>query len=724
MSVRRRIAVAAACLLAAACQRDEKPAQPEGQPPGAESAPAAPAAADATVVDDAALTEVGDGRNWLGFGRNYSEQRYSPLEQVNVDTVSRLGLLWFLDLPGDNTLNATPLAVDGVLYFTGSYSKTRAVDAKTGKLLWEYDPKPLEHAAERMRVMWDSSRGLAYWNGKVIIATIDGRLVGLDAKSGQKIWEVQTTDTTKPLYITGAPKVFRGKVIIGNGGTEVSAARGYLTAYDANTGEFAWRFWVVPGNPADGFEDEAMAMAAKTWKGEWWKVGGGGNTWHGITYDPDYNQVLIGTGNGSPWNQKIRSPGGGDNLFLCSIVALDADTGKYKWHYQTVPGETWDYNSSMDIVLAELPVDGAPRKVLMHAPKNGFFYVIDRADGKLISAEAIAKTTWASKIDLATGRPVEVEGSRYEDGEAEVYPSPFGAHSWHAMSYNPKTGLVYIPTIEMAGVFKDTGIDLVHWTSPKLEVDPGVAFADGDTPGDASTAALLAWDPVKQKKVWAVSLPPIWNPGTMTSAGGLVFEGRADGEFVAYDARTGKALWSRNLGVGISAPPITYTVGGVQYVSVLAGWGGAGLLAGTLAAQHGWQYKAHPRRLYTFALDATAEMPPSPPPRPALPIDDPAIAIDGAQAALGGKIYARSCALCHGGGAVSGGSAPDLRASPVPLSSEGFAAVVVKGERSPAGMPSFPDLKEGELGELRSYIRSRARESLQAAAGGTESREH
>ena len=708
MSTRFATALGVVCLLGVACQeRKEEP-----------TAASAPTVAPATVVDDAALAEVGDGRNWLAFGRNYSEQRYSPLDQVNLETVKRLGLDWYLDLPDNNTLNGTPLVVDGIMYFTGSYSRTYAVDAKTGKQLWEYDPKSIEHAGDRLRVMWDISRGLAYWNGKVIIATIDGRLVGLDAKTGSKLWEVQTTDTAKPLYITGAPKAFRGKVIIGNGGTEISAARGYLTAYDADTGEFAWRFWVVPGNPADGFEDEAMELAAKTWTGEWWKVGGGGNTWHGITYDPEFNQVLIGTGNGSPWNRKIRSPDGGDNLFLCSIVALDADTGKYKWHYQTVPGETWDYNSSMDIVLADLEIGGAPRKVLLHAPKNGFFYVIDRSDGKLVSAEKIGKATWATHVDMATGRPVEVPGSRYEDGEEEVWPSPFGVHSWHAMSFSPKTGLVYIPTIEMAGVYKDTGIDLKRWTSPDMTLDPGVAYADADAPADASKAALLAWDPVNHKKVWEIPLPPNWNPGTMTTAGDLVFEGRADGAFLAYDARTGAELWSMNLGVGISAPPITYSIDGVQYVSVLAGWGGAGLLAGTLAAQHGWQYKAQPRRLYTFALDGKRAMPPSPAPSAAVPLDDPAFAIDAAKVAVGKETYVRSCVGCHGSAVVSGGSAPDLRASSIPLARDGFKLVVIDGERVPKGMPRFQELGEAELDGLLHYIRSRARETMKPVEGG------
>ncbi|MGB1885365.1 MAG: PQQ-dependent dehydrogenase, methanol/ethanol family, partial [Gammaproteobacteria bacterium] len=566
-----------------------------------------------TVVNDETLAAVGDGSNWLAYGRNYSEQRYSPLKQINTETVSGLGVEWFLDLPEDRMLLATPLVVDGVIYFTGSFSKTRAVDAKTGKLLWEYDPESVKHAGDRLRIMWDQNKGPAFWNGKVIISTIDGRLVGLDAKTGEKIWETMTIDPRRAYYITGAPKVFKGKVIIGNGGTEQEAARGYVTAYNADTGEQEWRFWVVPGNPADGFENKAMEMAAETWTGEWWEHGGGGNTWNGITYDPEFDQVLIGTGNGSPWNRKIRSPGGGDNLFLCSIVALDADTGEYKWHYQTVPGETWDYNSNMDIVLVDLKFNEQTVKALMHAPKNGFFYVLNREHGELLSAEKLGKVTWASHIDLKTGRPVEIPGSRYEDGEETVWPSPYGTHSWHAMSYNPDTGLVYIPTIEMPAVFRDTGIDHQAWESPHFRASVGVEFGIEDTPADYGLAYLVAWDPLKHTKVWEHQLPPLWNPGTMTTAGNLVFQGRADGEFVAYHAVSGERLWSLDLGSGISAPPVTYAVDGKQYVSLLVGWGGAGLISGSLAAQHGWKYKVHPRRLYTFAIDGDTPVPPSPP---------------------------------------------------------------------------------------------------------------
>jgi quinohemoprotein ethanol dehydrogenase len=479
-----------------------------------------------------------------------------------------------------------------------------------------------------MRLGWDSSRGLAFWNGKVVIATLDGRLVGIDAKTGKRVWETQTIDPEKAYYITGTPKVFRGLAIVGNGGTEHTAARGYVSAYNADTGEFSWRFHIVPGNPADGFENAAMEMAAKTWTGEWWNFGGGGNVWNGISYDPDFDQVIIGTGNGSPWNRKIRSPGGGDNLFLCSLLALDATTGEYKWHYQTVPGETWDYNSNMDIVLADLPIDGKQRKVLLHAPKNGFFYVVDRKDGKLLSAEKIGKVTWASHIDMETGRPVEIEGARYEDGAELVWPSPFGVHNWHAMSFNPRTGLAYIPTIELPALFTDEGIDLKSWRSPNFVLSAGVEFG-GDTDPDVGSASLLAWDPVQQKEAFRIPLPSHWNPGTMTTAGDLVFQGRATGDFKAYDAKTGEELWSQFLGLGISAPPITYEIEGTQYVSILVGWGGSGLLLGSSAAQYGWAYRAQPRRLYTFALDGKTPMPASPGPVIPKPVDVADFAIDG-----------------------------------------------------------------------------------------------
>ena len=393
------------------------------------------------------------------------------------------------------TSHRRPLVVDGVIYFVGSMNVVRALDATSGEMLWTYDPRVREFAG-RIRAGWDRSRGVSFWNNKVYVATWDGRLIALDAATGQPVWTTQTIDPELPMYITGVPKVFKGKVLIGNGGTEHGPSRGYVTAYDAETGEQAWRFWIVPGNPADGFENDAMRMAAETWTGEWWLHGGGGNAWHGITYDAELDQLYIGTGNGSPWNQKIRSPGGGDNLFLCSIVALDPDTGEYIWHYQTVPGETWDFNSNMDIVLADLTIDGRERQVILHAPKNGFFYVIDRTNGKVISAEQFVATTWASHIDLATGRPVENPLARYADGRELVTPGPAGGHNWHAMSFNPQTGLAYYPATHNVYGFNDEAIDLATWRNQNWRSGYGVAYeVVGSSRADGLFGTLQAWDP-------------------------------------------------------------------------------------------------------------------------------------------------------------------------------------------------------------------------------------
>ncbi|UCG75680.1 MAG: PQQ-dependent dehydrogenase, methanol/ethanol family [Gemmatimonadota bacterium] len=660
----------------------------------------------ATLVDAAALAEQGSGDNWLAYGRNFSEQRYSPLAQVNEENVSGLGVAWFVDLPNDRSLVGTPLVVDGVLYYEGSYNVLRAVDATTGELRWEHDPQVIETAGDRLRLFWDYSRGIAFWKGAVYQATMDGRLIAVDARDGSVLWSQMTVDPELPLVITGVPKVFKDKVIIGNGGTEFGPIRGYVTAYDAATGEQAWRWYTVPGNPADGFENEAMAMAAETWTGEWWKYGGGGTVWNGITYDPEFDVVYLGTGNGAPWNRRIRSPDGGDNLFLCSIVALDAETGEYRWHYQTTPGEAWDYNSNMDIVLADLPIGGRQVKALLHAPKNGFFYVIDRETGRLISGEPYARTTWASAIDPGTGRPVEVPGARYEEGGAEIYPSPWGAHSWHAMSYNPETGLVYLPTMDIGAVYSDSGVDIKTWESPDWAfLGTGVELVLDDA--ETSTSSLKAWDPVEQRAVWEVPLPGVWNAGTLTTAGNLVFQGRADGRLVAYRASDGEVLWRFDLGSGISAPPITYAVDGRQYVSILVGWGAAMPALGTsLSAQHGWAYRVHPRRLVTFALDGEVELPASPPPFFPQPIDAPDFVVDSALAAAGGAIFDGKCSICHGFGAVSGGSAPDLRASPVVPSHEAFVEVVIGGARRPMGMPQFSELSEIQAGALQHYIRA------------------
>ena len=371
----------------------------------------------------------------------------------------------------------------------------------------------------------DSSRGIAIWEDKLFVATWDGRLIGLNRESGEQLWSTQTIDPALAMYITGAPKAFKGKVLIGNGGTENGPNRGYVSAYDAETGDQAWRFWIVPGNPADGFEDDAMEMAAETWTGEWWRHGGGGNSWHGWTYDAELEQLYIGTGNGSPWNRKIRSPSGGDNLFLDSIVALDPDTGAYLWHHQNTPGETWDYNSNMDIVLADLVIDGEPIQALMQAPKNGFFYVINRKNGELLSAEKITEVTWASHYDLDTARPAELPGVRYETSAIRISPGPVGAHSWHAMSFNPNTGLAYIPSIHSSTVYGDAGIDIENFERQQWRLNTGVNSRPGGGTRDDAPASLQAWDPVRQEQVWEVLADDIWNAGTLTTASNLLFQG-------------------------------------------------------------------------------------------------------------------------------------------------------------------------------------------------------
>ena len=664
------------------------------------------------VVDDAALADEAGGDNWLAYGRTYSEQRFSPLTQVNDTTVSRLAPDWVVELSTDRGLVSTPLVVDGVMYFIGGMNVVRAVNATSGALLWEFDPE-IRAMAGQMRAGWDHNRGIGFWKGKVYLATWDGRLIALDARTGKEVWRVRTFEAGQPLYITGAPKIFKGKVLIGNGGTENGPSRGYVTAYDAETGKQAWRFFIVPGNPADGFENDAMRMAAKTWTGQWWLHGGGGNAWHGFTYDAELDQLYIGTGNGSPWNRKIRSPEGGDNLFLCSIVALNPDTGEYKWHYQTTPGETWDFNSNMDIVLADLSIEGRPRKAIMHAPKNGFFYVIDRTNGKLISAEPFTKTTWATRIDKETGRPIEVEGARYERGLATVAPTPIGAHSWHAMSFNPKTGLAYYPAMHLTATFNDKGFDPETWRATPWSIGYGVGgqFISGASRPGTSLSSLQAWDPVRQRVAWEVPMDGVFHPGTMTTAGNLVFQGRVDGSLRAYTADAGKEVWRRDLGLGISAPPITYAVNGKQYVAMLVGWGGAMAgVGGALSAANGWAYGVHKRYLVAFSLDGKAALPAQPPPTFATPLKAD-FTVNPTQAQTGAELYAR-CTACHGPGAVAGGMAPDLRAALVVTSADQFTRIVRGGARAARGMPAYAEMADQELTALRHYIRQQADAAL------------
>jgi quinohemoprotein ethanol dehydrogenase len=548
------------------------------------------------------------GADWPGYGRTFGEQHYSPLGAINDGNVGKLGLVWSADLPAGNSVSQ-PIEVDGTLYVTTGYSIVRAYDARTGRSLWNYDPKVPEAAGIRLRGGW-GARGLAWWNGKIYIGTMDGRLIAIDAKTGHEVWSVVTTEKGKFEYITGAPRVFDGKVIIGFGGADLDLVRGYVTSYDAETGKQLWRWYAVPGNPAAD-HDATTQAAASSWAGKWWDYGGGGTVWNAMTYDPETDTIFVGTGNGVPWNHKVRSLGQGDNLYLCSIVALDAKTGKYKWHYQINPGETWDYNAAMDMPLATIMVDGKPRKVIMQAPKNGFYYVIDRVTGKLISAEPWVKVSWASKIDLTTGRPVEDPASRYPAGTVYLmYPRT--AHGSQPMAYSPASGLAYIPTLIAVDGWSDYGIANDQWrkeSPPSTGQSAAIRNPFASKDPENGTSRLIAWDPRTQKQAWAHQTPGPVAGGLMATAGNLVFQGQLDNRFNAYDAKGGKLLWSYDTKAPVTASPLSYSVGGRQYVTVVTGMGLSPGIRGDLLTDYDVDYRSQKRRVLTFAVGGTKELP-------------------------------------------------------------------------------------------------------------------
>ena len=644
---------------------------------------------------------------WAAYGRTASEQRFSPLADITDRNVGKLALDWALEMPDAASFVSTPLEIDGVLYFSGDRAIVRAVDARHGTLLWTYDPEIGKHSPRGIVLGWNANRGIAYDDGRIYVGATDGRLIALDARTGSVLWATRTFPTDSHKASTGAPRAFNGRVFIGHGGADFGT-RGYLDAYDGKTGKRLWRFYTVPGDPSDGFENAAMEKAAKTWFGQWWKHGGGGTVWGAITYDQELNLVYIGVGNGGPWNRELRSAGKGDNLYLCSVVAVRADTGEYVWHYQMNPGEEWDYKAAADIVLADLKIGGKARKVLMQAPTNGFYYVLDRTTGELLSAEKYEQVNWAERIDLKTGRPVEAPGIHVKVGDQFVmWPGPWGAHNWQAMSFNPVTGLTYIPTMHMS----------TTWIRPAENELRDKFFTLGMVPippddPKATSGALLAWDPIAQKARWKVDYDAVWNGGTLTTAGNLVFQGTADGDFLAYDARDGRRLWRFNAQRGITAPPISYSVDGRQHVAVLVGWGGLGGFGTAAFAKHGWKYKAPGIRLLSFSLDGKAVLPTVDTRRYTLNlVNTGAAPIDEKSAALGFGIYhASSCATCHGAGAMStGAGGPDLRESTLAADYKTFRSIVAEGQLLSVGMPMFDDLSEEELRGVYDYVRQQTR---------------
>jgi quinohemoprotein ethanol dehydrogenase len=669
----------------------------------------------ASVDETRMLNADQEPGNWMSHGRTYSEQRFSPLKQINDQNVGQLGLAWYVEIDTRRGQEATPIVVDGVMYFSTAWSKVFAVNAATGESLWSYDPKvPPESAVNACCDV--VNRGVAVWRGKVFVGTLDGRLVALDAATGKPVWETLTIDPKFRYTITGAPRVIKGRVLIGNGGAELGV-RGYVSAYDAKTGDLAWRFYTVPGDPSKPFESSALAKAAKTWTGDWWKLGGGGTVWDSMVYDPDLDLVYIGTGNGTPWNRRARSPQGKDNLFTSSIVALKADTGEYVWHYQEVPGDAWDYDSAAPMILADITIAGAPRKVLLQAPKDGFFYVLDRATGEVISAKPYTTVTWATGIDPATGRPLENVSARYEEGgkAAPLAPGPLGGHSWHSISYSPQTGLVYIPVQEAGFLYKSEE----HFQERNLAFNTAIDFVAGGMPQkpevkksilDSIKGHLSAWDPIQQKEIWRVNRTSPVNGGILSTAGNLVFQGTAQGNLEAYRADKGEKVFSAETQSGVVAAPISYSVNGDQYVAVVVGWGGVFALAsGEPALKTGRTQNVS--RVLAFKLTGKASLPPLPqftqpqlkPPRPTA---------SAATVQKGEGLFQNYCSTCHGDVAVSGGVLPDLRYSGT-LENSAWSEVILGGSLQPSGMISFSkELSKQDVEAIRAYVIFRANQSL------------
>ena len=649
--------------------------------------------------------------NWLAHGRDYNEQRFSPLKKINKENISQLELEWSFDMDTTRGLEATPIVDNGVMFVTNAWSTVHAIDAKTGKELWFYDPN-VPRIWSKKACCDVVNRGVAVWKGFVFSATLDGRLLKLDAKTGKLIWEINTITNRELDYtITGAPRIANDKIFIGNGGADMGGVRGYVSAYDTETGKLIWRFYTIPGDPSLPFEHPELEEAAKTWNGEWWTMGGGGTAWNSIVYDPDFNQLYIGTGNGQPWNIDIRSPGGGDNLYLSSIIALNADTGKMNWYYQTTPEDKWDFTATQDIMLADMDIDGETKKVLMQAPKNGFFYVIDRKDGKLLRAHNYVPVNWSTHINLETGRPIINKDKDYNVKPEWVLPGSYGGHNWQAMSYDPNLGLVYIPTHEVPAVYVPVkGYYKMQPgtfnTGTSFYVNEAAAKMKGIPP---VTGAIKAFNPITGETKWSVPHNHFWNGGTLSTLSGLTFQGNSSGNLVAYDSENGSILWSKEIQTGMIAPPVTYQVDGEQYISILAGDGGSGNSVGDnfgLDKEIAAVLYGNYGRLLSFKLNGKSQLPKLERKNNFIP-EQPIINVSEEDLLKGEKIYAQYCGACHGAG-VRGKSIVDLRHLTLEKHKI-FNEILLEGILEENGMANFSSiLTEQEVNHVHNYIIDRA----------------
>jgi len=681
---------------------DQGTEQTVDQTAGQATEQAAVAAAAAAVDQERLLKGTDDPHQWSQYGGSYNEQRYSPLEDINTSNVSGLGLDWYADYDTNQNQHGSPLYVDGVIYVSTARNVVHAFDAHDGKRLWTYTPIIVPNPNLGL-----VNRGIAAYNGKIYMGMLNAHLVALDANTGKPVWDVDTVpaslglgDLTGNYSITMAPRVAKGKVFIGGSGGEFGV-RGWIAAYDTETGKEIWRFWTVPGDPAKGFEGEHLKVAAKTWPAnrEYWKQGGGGSVWDAAVYDPVTDLLYFGTGNGTPWNREMRDPESGDNLYVASIMAVNPDTGEYVWHYQETPGDSWDYDAVSPMITADLNFNGEEKHVIIQPSKNGMIYVIEAATGKLISGDAFTAVTWNTGIDLKTGRPIEVPGARYRTEPFNVGPGAPGGHTWHPNAFSPETGLIYIPTWENYS-------PMVPQKMPENGPPPLIAFGgrfDRATlkPNNkqANDGWLQAWDPVARKVVWETPKGPRATSGVLATAGNLVFMGNSNGnQLAAYDAKTGEKLWNFDAQTAVYAAPITYELDGQQYIAAsVGGTGGRDYFAPSYA------------RMLVFKIGGTTTLPPKmdyTPPE----LNPPPSTATADVIARGSELYGENCSMCHGAEVVQMRSSfPNLTLTPFLYSQEGFDQVVLNGARVERGMANYSDkLSAEDSMAIREYIIARA----------------
>jgi quinohemoprotein ethanol dehydrogenase len=645
---------------------------------------------------------------WMMVGGTYEERHYSPLDVINRDNVSELNLAWYADYDVNLSQQGTPLYIDGVIYVSTAWSKVNAFDARTGELLWHYDPQTNREIVSKV-CCGIVNRGIAAYEGKIYLGTLDGYIVAINANTGVEEWRKLTVDPDAQYTITSAPRIIKGQVLIGNSGSE-KTARGYLGAYDAQTGEDLWRVYTVPGNPELGFETPQMEMAAATWSGQWWELGGGGTVWDAIVYDELNDLVIFGTGNGTPWDQRARDPAGGDNLFVASILAVDADTGEYAWHYQTTPGDTWDYDAMSPMMLLDLEVDGVERHVVAQPNKNGFFYMLDAGTGELLRGYPFTEVNWATGIDMDTGRPIEVPEARYDfENIYNLVPGVQGGHGWHANAWNPDTGYIYIATQRAYFAMQSDANFTPNPTGNNLAINMGANFTyyrdNPDAPREF-VGYVSAWDPVTGEEVWRGEENDGPTGGVLSTGGGLVFSGGGNNtnEFRAYDTVSGEKLWSFDTQTGMVAAPITFEMDGKQYIAASVG-----------INQAGNYFAPNYSRLLVFGLGGDAQLP-QPLTYTPRELNPPALTASQDVVTTGGQLYGQYCSVCHGtGGQQRGANFPNLMVSPMLHSQDAFDQVVLEGIRADKGMVSFADQFSDEESEaIRWFIVAQAIDALNA----------